>query len=147
MARAPALVDAVPVGMDARHDVPFWPHICYMTSREMWVVPAARMLALVAALHGTPQPGPAVSLRATPAGDEVRIGLAGTPAGRGDLRMSGHNIAFAAASRPRAGQPVWTGRPVDPSRAWVAQLETADGMFVADIVGGPGIRHDAATGS
>lgn len=43
-------VGALPVGMDSRRDRPFWPHTCHMTFREMWVVPAARMLALSAEL-------------------------------------------------------------------------------------------------
>jgi hypothetical protein len=43
-------VGAMPVGMDSRRDQPFWPHTCHMTSREMWVVPVARMLALVSRL-------------------------------------------------------------------------------------------------
>jgi hypothetical protein len=41
------LVGAMPVGMDSRRDQPFWPHTSHMTSREMWIVPTARLMSLV----------------------------------------------------------------------------------------------------
>lgn len=129
------IVGAVPVGMDARRDQPFWPHTSHMTSREMWIVPAARMLSLTSELAREPAKRSPAGLRVSARNDGYEIAI---PLSLGftvrDVRLQGHNIALAGPLI-RSDHIVWPATVMDKSKAWVVCLEDLKGMVLADHVG------------
>lgn len=127
-------VGAVPVGVGAIEDAPFWPHTCHMTSREMWVVPAARLLELVGVLHEPSVPA-AWKLTAVGLGAAFDIVANGPSTSRPHIRLIGHNLTIETSDGAVPNSRVWKAKVIDNERAWAALLLAGDGTTLADIVG------------